>query len=175
MTSSDIFDLKPIRWNIYSFINEPSEYKIKFSHTLQQLKYKFIYDKEIIPRLLKGTRFTIKDEYGVCTNCYHYGPYPEAGSIKGRCMNHVYEDYGDIYWMTFKEFKKHSRSSFHYQTYEEYEFETRIKFRKMKDEQEREFKKAEIEMQEYYRNLYISAPRVMNWEDSSSEYNSDSS
>jgi hypothetical protein len=148
-----------MRWAIYEFaVIQDNNKKKEFDKVMQQLKYKTIFSTQVVPRLVKGTRLVAQDGYGSCNNCYHYGPWPVAGSIKGKCMNHVYDSDSGDHWMTFKEFVSRSRNNFHYSTYEEYEIECKIKFRKQEAQEKKMEEEAEKIMvaeaerviQEYY-------------------------
>lgn len=143
------FNITNIRWTIYEFAVIEDNNKQKFNKVLQQLKYKTVFSTQVVPRLDKGTRLVAQDGYGPCNNCYHYGPWSVTGSVKGKCMNHVHDSDSGEYWMTFKEFISTSRSNFHYSTYEEYEIECKIKFRKEEDQQKKMLEEAERLYREY--------------------------
>lgn len=147
------FNITNIRWAIYEFAVIEDNIKQEFNKVLQQLKYKIIFSAQVVPRLVKGTRLVAQDVDGPCNNCYHYGPWTVAGSIEGKCMNHVYDSDSGEYWMTFKEFVSTSRNNSHYSTYEEYEIECKIKFRKEEDQQKKMLEEVERLYREYVDGL----------------------
>lgn len=129
-----------------------ANFKGEFGKVLQQMVYKAIFSTQVVPLLVKGTRLVANDAYGPCNNCYHYGPWSVAGSVGGKCMNHMYDSESDDYRMTFKEFTSTSRNNFHYKDYEEYEIECKIKFRMMEAQEKKMVEEAEKKIQEYYSN-----------------------
>lgn len=132
---SQIFNMKELRWAVYSFVERSDETKQGFKAVLQEMTAKHVFNKQVLPRLLKGTRKVIRDNVnGPCANCYHYGPYESAGSVRGKCMNHVYNEFSgeEEYWLTYKEFCKNTHPSLRFQTYEEYEMECKIRLQKKK-------------------------------------------
>ncbi len=147
------FSTTTLRWAIYSFVDDSADNKKKFSEVLQHLKFRRIFSTEVIPRIKVGTRLVGTDYGRPCSNCYHYGQWPSAGSERGLCMNHCYEKEVETVWMTFEEFVKRSRNHGGYSTYEEYDIECRIKFKREEDEQERYIRESERAITAYYAGL----------------------
>jgi hypothetical protein len=127
---SHLFDTKELRWAIYSFVDNTEETKKKLNCVLQELLTKHVFNTQVLPRIIPGTRKVVRDNNGVCINCYHYGPYEIAGSVNGKCMNHVYNEPSgqEDYWLTFEEFCEGTHPDLRFQTYEEYVIECKIIF-----------------------------------------------
>jgi hypothetical protein len=130
LSATNTYLNKNIRWNIQSFINDSDIWKAKFDEVVQLMFWKAKFSSEVVIRFNKGARLVAEDEYGVCTNCYHYGDQEASGSADGFCMNHAKGDCA--IWIDFAKFSELSRFGAVYNTYEEYEIERRIDYLKKK-------------------------------------------
>lgn len=147
------FTNSTLRWAIYSFVDDSADNKKKFSEVLAQFKYKLIFSAEVVPRVKVGTRLVAVDFGQPCSNCYHFGPWPSTGSEHGLCMNHCYQRDTEMVWMSFDEFIKHSSNHWWYKTYEEYDIDCCIKFRREEAERERYLRESELAIKAYYDRL----------------------
>lgn len=116
--SRAVFENKSIRWMIYSYVNDVDIWKGVFNNVLEHLMWKVKFRDEVLIQFRPDARLVVFDEYGPCSNCYHYGDQEMYGSVDGVCCNHV----GQIpdYWMCYKEFLGISGINF-MRSYEEYE------------------------------------------------------
>lgn len=90
-----------VKWYIYSFMNEPSDYKIIFNNIiLKQLKQYFL-KKNINKQLSLGARLVCLNDDFPCFNCYVYGKQDGTGI----CLNHYGEE--PSIWMDYKFFQEH--------------------------------------------------------------------
>ena len=147
------FFVNSIRWAIYSFVGDDGSIKKQFDEVVLQIKLRFIYSKEVIPLIKAGTRLVATDNDIPCCNCYHFGRWPSAGSADGLCMNHRGVENVEKAWMTFGEFAKRSRNHGWHGSYEEYDIECRITFRREEEEEERYVRESERIIAEYYAGL----------------------
>lgn len=130
LSAANAYLNKNIRWNIQSFINDSNIWKAKFDEVIQLMFWKAKFSSEVVIRFNKGARLVAEDEYGPCTNCYHYGDQEESGSSGGFCMNHPVVEHP--IWIDFEKFSKLSRFGSVQSTYEEYEIERRVDYLKKK-------------------------------------------